>query len=252
MQAAVQKWIDSSVSKTITIPTNCPYEEFKHVYEKAYDLGLKGTTVFRPNPNFAGILSKGDEKKDCTSGKIKDACCPKRPEILPCDIHYSKVDGCDWVFFVGLDDSGRPYEIIGGKKTDLIIPKKYKTGWVRQNRKNKDHGRTYDLILDTLDENDDNHMSVFDIGRRFQIDNVVNTLKISLMLRCGIQIKEITETLDKDEGTFHSFDRSIMRILKKYIKDGAVSTDACSQCGGELRYQSGCPVCSECGHSKCS
>ncbi len=59
IQAAAQKWIDSSISKTANVPTDFPYEEFKDIYMYAYDQGLKGCTTFRFNPEaFQGVLVK--------------------------------------------------------------------------------------------------------------------------------------------------------------------------------------------------
>ena len=59
IQAAAQKWIDSSISKTANVPTDYPYEDFKDIYLYAYDSGLKGCTTFRFNPAaFQGVLVK--------------------------------------------------------------------------------------------------------------------------------------------------------------------------------------------------
>ena len=59
IQAAAQKWIDSSISKTANIPTDFPYEEFKDIYLYAYEKNLKGCTTFRFNPEvFQGVLVK--------------------------------------------------------------------------------------------------------------------------------------------------------------------------------------------------
>ena len=59
MQAAAQKWIDSSISKTANVPTNFAFDKFKDIYMQAYDQGLKGCTTFRFNPeNFQGVLVK--------------------------------------------------------------------------------------------------------------------------------------------------------------------------------------------------
>ena len=59
IQAAAQKWIDSSISKTANVPTDYPFEDFKNIYEYAYDKGLKGCTTFRFNPEvFQGVLVK--------------------------------------------------------------------------------------------------------------------------------------------------------------------------------------------------
>ena len=57
IQAAAQKWIDSSISKTINVPTDYDFEDFKSIYVYAYDKGLKGCTTFRFNPEaFQGVL----------------------------------------------------------------------------------------------------------------------------------------------------------------------------------------------------
>ncbi len=59
IQAAAQKWIDSSISKTANVPTDFPYEDFKSIYLYAYEQGLKGCTTFRFNPAaFQGVLVK--------------------------------------------------------------------------------------------------------------------------------------------------------------------------------------------------
>lgn len=59
IQAAAQKWVDSSISKTANVPTEFPYEEFKDIYMYAYEKGLKGCTTFRFNPEaFQGVLVK--------------------------------------------------------------------------------------------------------------------------------------------------------------------------------------------------
>ena len=59
IQAAAQKWIDSSISKTANVPTEFDYDEFKEIYMYAYESGLKGCTTFRFNPEaHQGVLVK--------------------------------------------------------------------------------------------------------------------------------------------------------------------------------------------------
>jgi len=59
IQAAAQKWVDSSISKTANVPTSYPYEDFKDIYRYAHEQGLKGCTTFRFNPAaFQGVLVK--------------------------------------------------------------------------------------------------------------------------------------------------------------------------------------------------
>jgi ribonucleoside-diphosphate reductase alpha chain len=65
IQAAAQKWIDSSISKTANVPTDYPYEDFKDIYLYAYEQGLKGCTTFRFNPEaFQGVLVKEKDLKN--------------------------------------------------------------------------------------------------------------------------------------------------------------------------------------------
>ncbi|HEX4377662.1 MAG TPA: adenosylcobalamin-dependent ribonucleoside-diphosphate reductase, partial [Steroidobacteraceae bacterium] len=67
IQAAAQKWVDSSISKTANVPTNFPYEQFKGIYLYAHEQGLKGCTTFRFNPEaFQGVLVKEEDLKNTT------------------------------------------------------------------------------------------------------------------------------------------------------------------------------------------
>ncbi|TCS40090.1 adenosylcobalamin-dependent ribonucleoside-diphosphate reductase [Reinekea marinisedimentorum] len=67
IQAASQKWIDSSISKTANVPTDYPFEDFKDIYLYAYQQGLKGCTTFRFNPEaFQGVLVKEKDLENTT------------------------------------------------------------------------------------------------------------------------------------------------------------------------------------------
>ncbi|MGD8594230.1 MAG: adenosylcobalamin-dependent ribonucleoside-diphosphate reductase [Gammaproteobacteria bacterium] len=68
MQAALQPYVDNSISKTINIPEDLPFESFKDVYDQAYDNGLKGCTTFRPSPLREAILK-------ITQADIAPHCC---------------------------------------------------------------------------------------------------------------------------------------------------------------------------------
>jgi ribonucleoside-diphosphate reductase alpha chain len=57
MQAALQPFVDNSISKTINVPEDCPFLEFRRIYGLAYEMGLKGCTTFRPNPVTGAVLS---------------------------------------------------------------------------------------------------------------------------------------------------------------------------------------------------
>ncbi len=61
MQAAAQRWIDSSISKTINVPEDINFDDFKRVYMEAYDLGCKGCTTYRPNDVTGSVLKATEE-----------------------------------------------------------------------------------------------------------------------------------------------------------------------------------------------
>lgn len=69
MQAALQAHVDSAVSKTINVPEDYAYERFQDLHAKAYELGLKGCTTFRPNPTTGVVLS------DAAAGTEAPHCC---------------------------------------------------------------------------------------------------------------------------------------------------------------------------------
>jgi len=69
MQAALQPYVDNSISKTINVPQEYAFAEFKNIYEKAYNRNLKGCTTFRPNPVTGEVL------KTTAEGEKAPHCC---------------------------------------------------------------------------------------------------------------------------------------------------------------------------------
>ena len=67
MQAALQEHVDSSISKTVNCPQDMSFEDFREVYDLAYDLGLKGCTTYRPNDVTGSVLSTGEAEASATS-----------------------------------------------------------------------------------------------------------------------------------------------------------------------------------------
>ena len=71
MQAAAQRWVDSSISKTINVPADIAFEAFKDVYLQAYETGCKGCTTYRPNEVTGSVLSVG-EAEDVAPGEAPE------------------------------------------------------------------------------------------------------------------------------------------------------------------------------------
>ena len=73
MQATVQKYIDTSISKTVNCPVDISFEDFKDVYMEAWELGCKGCTTYRPNDVTGSILSVSDESTGVDDNKMPEA-----------------------------------------------------------------------------------------------------------------------------------------------------------------------------------
>lgn len=119
IQAELQKYVDSSISKTINIPADYPFEKFKDVYVKAYESGLKGCTTFRPSEFITGVLIKDDDKK-------KQHKQDKNKEVLNLNHRPLELEGTTYKIktplaadalyvtindLVNIDGSRRPYEL---------------------------------------------------------------------------------------------------------------------------------------------
>lgn len=250
LQAAAQKWICHSLSKTCNLPENVSVDLVKEVYMKAWETGCKGFTIYRDGSRAGVLVSEETHKKqnnkdsDGRPVNLSWSQSPKRPNELDCDIHKVKINGENWTIFVGIMN-GLPYEMFGGLSKYVDIPNKYKVGKIIKTK-------TYDLNTGTNDDN----LVIKDIPNVFE--NTIYsafTRTISLSLRHGASPLYIAEQLMKDKNSdLTSFSKVMARVLKMYIKDGTKSTEKqCSNCKkeGSLMYQEGCLTCLNCGFSKC-
>lgn len=255
MQAAAQKSIDHSISKTCNLPEDATRELVSQVYMRAWETGCKGFTVYRDKCRDGVLIRKEDAKSQKVPGErpmeIEVCMAPKRPEKLSCEIKKVKIKGEAWTIFVGLLN-GKPYEVFGGLSKYVDIPNKYKTGQIVKNGK-VDGLTTYNLIVG---EGDD-QMLIKDIANVFE--NAIYgafTRTISLALRHGTPIQYISEQLQKDKHSdVTSFSIVVARVLKFYIQDGTKSTmeRVCPNCKKEnsFAYQEKCLKCMNCDWSKC-
>ena len=253
IQAAAQKWIDHSISKTCNLPNTSTRETVNDVYMKAWRTGCKGFTVYRDGCR-TGVLVATDEKKEEKS-KVSDAR-PTRPKELPCDIHRVNVKDGDkthsWMVLVGLKD-GVPYEVFSGLATHIEVPKKIKTGTLIKNGKVNGLA-TYNLRVPV---GGDDEILFRDVVNLFANPTQgAFSRTISLALRHGVPVNFVVDQLQKDkESDMFTFARCIARVLKGYIPDGTKSTNEkkCKDCGSDqVFYMEGCLTCQSCGNSRCS
>jgi ribonucleoside-diphosphate reductase alpha chain len=89
VQAAIQKWVDSSISKTSNMPNHYTVEQTKELYELMYDLGCKGGTIYRDGSRDEQVLNikKEDEKKEETAALKAEVEKKLRPRMRPTVLH---------------------------------------------------------------------------------------------------------------------------------------------------------------------
>ncbi len=133
MQAAAQKYIDSSISKTINLPESISFEAFKDVYAEAYRLGCKGCTTYRPNAVTGAVLTTSaaeaaptavvpsSPKAPARDGVVYIAQPLERPAELPGSTYKIKWPGSDHAIYITLNDlvqdgRRRPFEIFINSK----------------------------------------------------------------------------------------------------------------------------------------
>jgi ribonucleoside-diphosphate reductase alpha chain len=113
MQAAAQRWIDSSISKTVNIPKETPYDEFVQVYDLAYSLGCKGCTTYRPSDVRGSILSKPEDALPTVTDKLLD-----RPDILEGRTYKIKWPSSTSALYLTINsaEDGTPFEVFLASK----------------------------------------------------------------------------------------------------------------------------------------
>ncbi len=83
VQAAIQKWTDSSISKTANVPANFTLEQTEELYLKAYDLGCKGVTIYRDSSRDEQVLSTNKDQEQKNEESIKKKIEEKTKKINP-------------------------------------------------------------------------------------------------------------------------------------------------------------------------
>ncbi len=232
------KYIDSAMSKTVNVPHDYPYEDFKHLYEEVFKSGtIKGCTSYREG-TMAAVLATASTATEETKGVHRTKATP-RPQELDCDIHPLVVHGEKWLVIIGLLGND-PYEVFAMKQKKLKLPEKMQKGKLV-----KASSGVYNLEME-------DGWELTDISSLFESnEQEALTRMISTALRHGADIEFIVSQLIKSEGTITSFAKAIARTLKKYVTE--IKSMKCSDCGSKnIQISEGCFLCSNCGSSKCN
>ena len=226
------KYMDAAVSKTINIPADFSFEDFKKVYSVAYDSGyVKGCTTYREG-TMMNVLSTTLQKVSVNNNATK------RPKKLPCEVHQLIVKGEPWIVIIGLLEN-IPYEVFAFKRKNVKLSANFLKGELVKIKSGH-----YDLELEFITL--ENITSLFS-----QDEEEALTRMISMALRHNVQIGYIIEQLNKAEGTITSFSKAISRTLKKYLKEEESLDQACPSCGATLIRTEACTKCTSCDYSVC-
>lgn len=241
MQAVFSKYVDSSVSKTVNLPSDATIEDVESAYIQAYKMGIKSTTVYRYGSKEQVLEHVKKEEKDSKPVSIVDAHSPDRPDALECDIHHTSVKGEKWTVLVGLLH-GKPYELFCAPQDAFEISEKYDKARIVKD------GKMFYLETDDF--------KLKNISGYLKTDeHRVITRLISTCLRYGVPTSFISEQLAKADGTVVDFSKAMLRVLRKYESVDVNTKDSahtCSKCGStNIVINGGCPECLDCGTSKC-
>ena len=249
MQAAAQKWIDSSISKTINCPEDISFDDFQDVYMQAYETGCKGCTTYRPNNVTGSVLSVSESSEaapeaDQGADVIYMAEPLDRPQALEGNTYKLKWPDSEHAIYVTVND--------------VII---------------NDHRRPFEVFINS--KNMENFAWTVALTRMISavfrrggdVSFVVEELKAVFDPRGGawVQGKYIPSILAAIGGVLEQHMIAIGFLegegmgLKEDPKAGQQVVNlnenggkACPSCGQfDMQMVEGCMTCRSCGHSKC-
>ena len=249
MQAAAQKWVDSSISKTINCPEDISFDDFKEVYIQAYDTGCKGCTTYRPNEVTGSVLSAGSEEKLASdqeaNGDIIYMSEPlDRPSTLDGNTYKLKWPDSEHAIYVTINDiivndMRRPFEVfINSKNMEHFA---WTVGLTRMISAVFRRGGDVSFVVDEL-------KAVFDprggawVGGKYipSILAAIGGVLEEHMMKIGF-IK------DTDTSLFHK-SSEVTKLENLKISQ----QKSCTSCGQfDLQMIEGCMTCRSCGYSKC-
>jgi ribonucleoside-diphosphate reductase, adenosylcobalamin-dependent len=272
MQAAVQAYIDSSISKTINCPEGISFDEFKGVYQQAYDLGCKGCTTYRPNDVTGAVLETRAREKEKPqaqaelplpvpvveprpkdlgdSGAIVQMFRPlDRPEALPGQTYKVRWPESDHAIYITINDiiqdgRRRPFEVfINSKNTEHYA---WTVALTRMISAVFRRGGDVSFVVEEL-------KAVFDPrGGQWMGGRYVPSLLAA--------IGEVIEKHMIDIGFIPGSERKAPPVLEAvhHAVGGIAGPNQdrrfrqCPKCGApSLIRQEDCDTCSSCGYSKC-
>ena len=251
MQAAAQKWIDSSISKTINCPEDISFDDFKEVYMAAWDQGCKGCTTYRPNAVTGSVLSVSESSEktpseapqtaETSGGEVVYLSDPlDRPAALEGQTYKIKWPGSEHALYITINDiviSGhrRPFEVfINSKNMEHFA---WTVALTRMISAVFRRGGDVSFVVEELKAVFDPRGGAWMEGRYIP----------SILAAIGGVIEKHLVLIGFIEGEGMG-----LKADPKAEVVAARPGKACESCGSfDLRMVEGCMTCGSCGQSKC-
>jgi len=217
MQAAAQRYVDSSISKTANMPESATVDDVRELYELAYSEGLKSLTVYRDRSRQTQVLYREER------GEARSARRPL-PRERRAITHKFRIGEQEGYLTVGMYDDGTPGEIF---------------------TRTSKQGSTISGLLDTI-----SMLASFCLQYGVPLDTLVEKMS-------GIVFEPAGRTDNPDIPFATSIPDYIFRYLGMRFGDGAsrhessLSGSVCPRCGQVLRVSEGCSVCPSCSYERC-
>lgn len=254
MQAAIQRHVDSSISKTINCPADLAFEAFKDVYRQAYESGCKGCTTYRPNAVTGAVLEASSPLAAAatalppaatSSAELVYMTQPlSRPEALPGETYKVRWPDSDHAIYITINDivqdgRRRPFEVfINSKNMDHYA---WTVALTRMVSAVFRRGGDVAFVVEEL-------KAVFDPrGGAWMEGRYVPSLLAA--------IGNVIERHMIDIGALPGPASGILgeEVPPQVVNLSPTALRSCPRCGQpSLVRQEGCDTCSSCGFSKCS
>jgi ribonucleoside-diphosphate reductase alpha chain len=237
------RWVDSSLSKTINVPYEYKFEDFKNIYTEAYSSGyIKGLTTYRAG-TMTSVLTPVEEKFAEAGDEeiiLEDV---KVPTKAPALVSTIRAEGKKW-YLTTIMDEGQNRPIAFFVHTN-------------HHEKSPQTKNAVDHLLNLAERKGIPSKWIEDTVNKMGGDSNATKIArcISLNLRHGVLIKNVVAALSDVEDVFvGTFLFQIRKHLMTWIKDGEkVQNGHCPECSAKdsFVFSEGCMKCSQCGYSKC-
>jgi len=236
------KYIDQAISKTINVPADYEYEDFKKIYMQAWEAGIKGITTYRAGTMTAVLTAKEEKEKETFNGEeiIKESI--KLPDNYSAKGTILRAEGKKWYVHTNFfPDSDRPFALF--VSTNTHEPTVVVNNTIELLEKlARSKGIPDQWVEETLKKS------------KQQSGAIKIARMLSLCLRHGILMRNIVQTLDQvEDAGVTTFVFAIKKYIASFIRDGEPANGQCPDCNStNLAFREGCKLCNDCGWTACA